>query len=167
MSLPRGLTERAPTADDLGFVLKSWIRSYANSPWAGSMSRDRQVQSIRGTVLDLIQRGMTVRVVCLTSRHDFLLGFIAYETPPEGPVVHYVYVKSGYRESGIASALLESIAKNAKVRTSHRTPLGDYLFKGSQYNPRLSRYQAVGGERERGESHPDAGGTTPQRHDRR
>jgi GNAT superfamily N-acetyltransferase len=122
------------------------------------MSRERQVAAIRGTVLDLIKRGVTVSVVCLAARPDFLLGFIAYEQTADGPVVHYVYVKSGYRENGIASALIESIATNAKVRTSHRTPLGDCLFKGNQYNPRLARYTGDGGERRRpGEPADDAG----------
>jgi GNAT superfamily N-acetyltransferase len=163
--LPEGLDIRPPTRDDLNWVIKSWTRSYANSPWSGSMSRERQVQAIRGTILDLIQRGAEVSLVCLSARPDFILGFICFEQTPDGPVVHYVYTRHGYRESGIGSAMVESIANNAKIRTSHRTPLGDHLFKGSQYAPRLSRYYTTTGEeRERGQEHPDSSGALAQRY---
>jgi hypothetical protein len=118
------------------------------------MSRERQVQAIRGTVLDLIKRGATIQIVCLTSRPEFILGFVCYEQSADGPVIHYVYVKNGYRENGIASALLKDIASNAKVRTSHRTPLGDCLFKANQYNPRLSRYSAESRVTGDGREHP-------------
>lgn len=160
--LPSGLTIRPPTSDDLGFVVKAWVRSYANSPYAGAMSRERQVSAIRGTIFDLLKRGAQVSLVCLSARPEFILGFICHEQTPDGPVVHYVYTRFGYRQNGIASALVESIANNAKVRTSHRTPLGDYLFKSSQYQPRLSRYS--GGERERGNEHPDNTGNHPVGH---
>lgn len=159
--LPAGLTTRPPTSDDLGFVIKAWVRSYANSPYAGAMSRERQVAAIRGTIFDLMKRGAQVSLVCLESRPEFILGFLCYEQMPDGPTVHYVYVKHGYRQNSIASALVESIANNAKVRTSHRTPLGDLLFKGSQYNPRLSRYSADGGKRDNRGEHPDQRGDNP------
>jgi GNAT superfamily N-acetyltransferase len=123
------------------------------------MSRERQVAAIRGTVLDLLKRGAEVSLVCLSSRPDFILGFVCYEKTPDGPIVHYVYVKHGYRQNSIGSALVQSIANNAKVRTSHRTPLGDYLFKGSQYNPRLSRY-TEGRERRNPRTDSDHAGNT-------
>jgi GNAT superfamily N-acetyltransferase len=118
------------------------------------MSRERQVAAIRGTIFDLLKRGAQVSLVVLSARPEFILGFLCYEQTPDGPTVHYVYVKHGYRQNSIGSALVESIANNAKVRTSHRTPLGDLLFKGSQYHPRLSRYSEGGKRDDRGE-HPD------------
>ena len=145
--LPQGLQLRAPTSDDLGFVVKSYVRSYANSPWAGSMTRERQIEAVRGTLLDLIKRGVDVQVVCLESRPEFLLGFIASEQTDRGPVVHYVYVKQMYRQSGIGRGMVQSIASNAKISTSHRTPLGDYLFKPRQYDPRLARYGSPNSQR--------------------
>lgn len=158
MALPRGLIQRPPTSDDLNFIMKAWVRSYANSPWAGAMSRERQVNAIRGTILDLLRRGVQVSLAVLSARPEFILGFICYEQTSDGPVVHYVYTRFGYRQNGIASALVESIANNAKVRTSHRTPLGDYLFKERQHNPRLARYAPDGDRRERGPEHSDADG---------
>lgn len=131
------------------------------------MSRERQVAAIRGTIFDLLKRGAEVSLVCLAARPDFILGFVCFEQTPEGPVVHYVYTRFGYRESGIGSALVESIANNAKVRTSHRTPLGDHIFKSSQYNPRLSRYTSAGGARELDQERTDPSGSSAQRHDRR
>jgi GNAT superfamily N-acetyltransferase len=163
VSFPSGLTTRPPTSDDLGFVIKAWVRSYANSPWAGAMSRERQVAAIRGTIFDLLKRGAEVSLVCLEARPDFILGFICYEQTPDGPTVHSVYVKHGYRQNSIGSALVESIANNAKVRTSHRTPLGDLLFKGSQYNPRLSRYAGDAAKRDRAAEHSDDAGNHPGR----
>ena len=155
MALPNGLTTRPPTSDDLGFVMKAWIRSYANSPWSGAMTRERQVAAIRGTIFDLLKRGAEVSLVCLSARPDFILGFVCSEQTSEGPVVHYVYTRFGYRQCGIASALVESIAKSARVKTSHRTPLGDYLFKGSQYQPRLARYGSPAPESGDRPEHPD------------
>jgi hypothetical protein len=143
-SFPQGLLLREPTSDDLGFVMKAWIRSYANSPYAGAMTRSRQVAAIRGTVLDLLQRGAVVRILCLASRPEFILGFVCYEQLPDFPVVHYVYVRFGYRQSGLGSALVESVrnGKDVQVRSSHRTPLGDYLFKERHFSPKFARYGA-------------------------
>lgn len=139
---PQGLQLREPTSEDLGFVIKCWTRSYANSPHAGAMTRARQVAAIRGTVLDLLQRGAVVKVLCLASRPDFILGFVCYEQLPNFPVVHYVYVRFGYRQSGLGSALVESVrnGKDVQVRSSHRTPLGDYLFKERYCSPKFARY---------------------------
>jgi hypothetical protein len=160
---PSGLITRPPVADDLGFVIKAWVRSYANSPYAGSMSRERQVTAIRGTIFDLIKRGAEVKLVCLSARPDFILGFICSEQSPDGPIVHYVYVKNNFRQSGIGSGLVESICAkpDVQVKTSHRTPLGDCLFKSRQYNPKLSRYQKEGGVSGRVPSPPDADGADP------
>jgi GNAT superfamily N-acetyltransferase len=135
--------------------MKAWIRSYANSPWSGAMTRERQVAAIRGTIFDLLKRGAEVSLVCLSAKPDFILGFICSEQTSEGPVVHYVYTRFGYRQCGIASALVESIAKNARVKTSHRTPLGDYLFKSNQYQPRLARYGSQTQESGDRPEHPD------------
>lgn len=108
------------------------------------MSRARQVAAIRGTVLDLLQRGAVVRILCLSSRPEFILGFVCYEQLPNFPVVHYVYIRFGYRQSGLASALVESVrnGSDVQVRSSHRTPLGDYLFKERHYSPKFARYGA-------------------------
>lgn len=127
---------------ELGYVVKNWVRSYANSPWSGAMSRERQVEAIRGTILDLIKRGAVVQVATPRGRPDKLFGFVCYERGFPWPVVHYVFVTDRYRESGIGSRLVEAAKEGseAHVRYSHKTILGQYLFKqGKHYRPKLSR----------------------------
>lgn len=143
MSVPYYIGLRPATGAELGFVVKNWIRSYANSPWAGAMSRELQVGAIRGTIFDLLRRGAELQIAYLKSSPDKLLGFVCYERDFPWPVVHYVYVKERYRQCGIGRALVETAAEGsdkASVRYTHKTVLGQYLFpRDRYYRPRLAR----------------------------
>lgn len=107
------------------------------------MSRQRQVAAIRGTIFDLTNRGCEFRVAYLVGRPEFLFGFVCYETGHPYPLVHYVYIKKDYRENGIGRGLVDVAREgiDGQVRYSHRTKLGEHLFKGGFYTPALARYE--------------------------
>ncbi len=136
---------RDPKSEDLNFVLKSWIRSFANSSYAGPYTRERLVSAIKGTIVDLLARPSTVvRIACLKSRPDFILGFSVFERGWPFAVVHYVYVKRGrmnYRNCGIGRRLTEEATRGySEIRYTHRTPHSDRILKGARYSPALARY---------------------------
>lgn len=131
--------------DDWRFVLKSWIRSYANSPWAGALTRQRQVEAIRGTIGDLLKRGARVVLAVLAKRPTQILGFICFETDRPHPLIHFAYVKGLYRRQfGLGTALVELACegKEGPVQYTFRTGHKDTprAVKEGRYRPALARY---------------------------
>ena len=122
--------------DDLPFVLKTWTRSYAADPGSGSQTRQRLVSGIRGTILDLLQHPTTELVVGIDEGTGLIRGFVCFDTGREFPVLHYVYVKDGYRGEGLGSQLIDAAraGKTGPVRYTFRTrACRSRLFRGAQY----------------------------------
>jgi hypothetical protein len=141
-----GIVLRNPrNAEDLGFIVKGWLRSYKDSPWAGSMADEFRIPALRESILALVNKS-EVRLACFEEDPDLLLGFVCYETGHDWPLVHYVYVKAGQdnvnRRKGIGSFLLDAAKEghDAQARFTHRTKLGSYLFpKAKYYRPKGAR----------------------------
>ncbi len=133
---------RAPTPDDLGFVLKSWIRTYANSPWAGALSRERLVAAIKGTITDLIERGAEVTIACSRRRPEVIYGFVCHEAGYDWPVIHFVFVKPLYRGMGIGKELVaRACGESEEVpRYTHRTADTPRVLRDARFAPILARY---------------------------
>ncbi len=135
---------RAPVPADLGFVLKSWIRSYANSAWAGAISRERLVAAIKGTITDLIARGAVVVIACSRRRPEVIYGFACYELGYPWPVIHYVFVKALYQGMDIGKALAAKCVEaspSGDIRFTHKTPDWDRVLpRSAKFVPNLARY---------------------------
>jgi hypothetical protein len=128
--------------DDLKFILKSWIRSYARSPYAGAMTRSRLVGAIKGTIGDLLRREDCVATMaCNPNNSDQIFGFVVYETNCDTPVLHYVYVKAPFRGFEIGSDLV-SVARGNRpglMRYTFRTPASKKFLAGAKFEPNLAR----------------------------
>jgi GNAT superfamily N-acetyltransferase len=145
---------RTAEPKDKGFILKSWIRSYANSPWAGALSRERLMKAITGTIADLRQRGAEWVVAASASNPDVLYGFVCFERGWPWPLLHYVYVKDMYRNMGIGSQLVGQTACHLLNDTGGKmTPRLRYTFRAAtkprflpeairsgKFSPQLARY---------------------------
>lgn len=122
--------------EDLPFVLKTWTRSYAADPGSGSQTRPRLVSGIRGTILDLLQHSTTELLVGCNEKTLLIEGFVCFDTGRPFPVLHYVYVKEGYRGNGYGSQLIAAARadKTGPVRYTFRTrACRSRLFRGAQY----------------------------------
>jgi hypothetical protein len=99
---PRSVTLRGPCADDTAFVVDSWAKSAR-----GRLSRDERRSITHEMACAAILRilrapGITLRIA--EDAGSRIVGFAA-GVPSEG-VVHYAYVKSDHRRSGIARILV-------------------------------------------------------------
>lgn len=139
-SIAGELLFRGATADDLSYVISSWLKSYRN----GS-ARAREVPGPvyfdqHHRVASALLGRSTISVVSHRDQADAILAYLVSERAGRVLVVHYAYSKRPFRRLGLASALLRTAADGALgVQHSHETPewapLGRLL--GSAFNPYL------------------------------
>lgn len=116
---------------DKNFVYSTWLRGcYYGSDFYGSIHKDTFFKEY-GKFLDqlLARPGTELKVACLLSDPDTILGYACYK----GSTLHWVYVKEVFRKKGIATQLIP-----ANISTiTHITPVGLNLAKKKQmeFNP--------------------------------
>lgn len=153
------ITHRAiDTQSDRDFVISSWSASYRTSYSAGIIDMDAWATVMHAQLGRFLDRP-NVRTVLAVERRDptFLYGFITADTTVqvepldrgktrEWPaLVYYCYVKSAYRETGIARGLFGAIGIDprsrfltacktaASTRFASKTPL-------AKWNPLVARF---------------------------
>lgn len=134
--MPRVLLRSIDTPSERNFVIDSWLRSYEKSEFAHVVGR-RYVLEHRACILRALDATSVVTLLaCDLDDPDLVLGFICYEAPS---VLHYIYVKSVFRRSGISRYLLEStVLAEADVLTcTHWTPSAMCIRAGAarRFNP--------------------------------
>lgn len=107
---------RPGEANDFGFVIDSWIRSYRDSPWA-RLAGTCYVAGHDALIKRLMTRSATT-VACYEADPDTILGWAC----TEGRIVHYVYVKHSLRRKGIARMLLTPYLTRGGVAYTHLLP---------------------------------------------
>jgi hypothetical protein len=122
------LVLRPPSADDAAFLRNSWVKSYAK--WAAFRPGEEprpykgagparthshiympEQHALVGRILDKA----TTLVACNPAEHWQIFGYIVGERRSgfqdfDRPLVHYWYVKDGYRKLGIGRALWQAMA---------------------------------------------------------
>lgn len=134
---------RAYRATDLPFVLKSWIRSYARSSYAGPYDHEILPKAIKATILKLIARQSVKLVIVSNSDNpDQIWGFVCYQTNQEYPILHFLYVKELFRGMGLGLGMV-ALAKENKhgfLRYTFRTQAcNKFLAQDARYRPHLAR----------------------------
>lgn len=134
---------REATADDRGFVIQAWITGY---------QRSKEVDDLRGSEFSPLQRAFINRILArgrtlIAFNADDptqFFGFVVFETEPkvDVAVIHWIYVKSVFRNYGIAKRLLEaSVGAYETVYYTARAPRRadeEKLRKGgARFNPYL------------------------------
>ncbi len=123
----------------MGFVFKSWIRSFVKSPWAGPYSRAVKVEATKNTIVDLLQQDdCHVVLACNPEDPNQLYGFVCFERG-EQPVLHYVYVKDFFRRMGVGSDLV-AVARGGspdQLLYTHKTPVSARFLPGASHRPGL------------------------------
>lgn len=101
---------------DRPFVIATWSSSYKSSPYAGILFTDDYATVMHATINRVLDRPETTTLLaCDRDDRDFLYGYIVGELA-DTPIIHYAYVKTPYRRSGIARGLLAAIGVNALGR---------------------------------------------------
>jgi len=134
-----------PACDaDRGFILNSWVRSYAKRAVAGiPQSRigpprtDPDVyMDGQNRVSEVILGRSTATVACSCDDDDQIFGYIVYELPD---TLHYIYVKVPFRRLGIGRLLVSSsgLGESKRVYSTHWGPSIPKIFDGIEisYNP--------------------------------
>lgn len=98
----------APDSDERAFIVSTWASSYKHSHYAGLIASEDWPTVMHPQLGKLLDRP-TVRAIVACAPPAFLYGHIVGETAGPMPVVHYVYVKDPYRETGIARALFAAL----------------------------------------------------------
>ena len=141
---------RTPTLADERYIKQTWISSYRNSPWAGTIPNNLFDSVCAETYGQLILRGMKLRVCSNPANPEQLLGWIAFETSPNGDVVvHHAFTKPLFRQLGINSHLLAAagVTEGASFFYTHKTQSSKYL-KGGKYRPEIARRKELGRDAE-------------------
>lgn len=115
---------RLAKAEDVPFILDSWLRSYKTSNYALPIPADIYFPLHRAAVLHMVQHpGISCRLAVNPRDAEQIYGYLIHLT--SAPVIHYVYVKYPFRKFGIGTRLItdclqgEAAYQGVSVHASH------------------------------------------------
>lgn len=127
---------------ELHFILKSWIRSFAKSPWSGPYPSAERCKATREGIRNLLGR-KTVHTLLACDPHkpSLVWGFCCYETGHTFPLLHFIYVKDLYRRMRIGSDLVAIARGKSKepIQYTYRTKLSSKFLPDAKHRDRWSR----------------------------
>ena len=133
MKLTNQLKIRQFRPEDEGFVYSSWLNNYWGSH-NHDMTKTVFMAGHHNVIEKILQReGIEILIAANIDDDEQILGYLVRE----GNVLHYLYVKSPFRRSGISAALLEEADFSQPVILSHKTVYCDYLKIKTTFNPYL------------------------------
>ncbi len=118
--------------EDKAFVMATFLRGlYYGESWFSMIPKDIFMSNYKLVGEALISKA-TVHVACLPDDPDVILGYSILST--DYSTIHYVFVKSSFRNRGIMKALIPSMP----TTVTHLTALGKTLLpklKDCIFNP--------------------------------
>lgn len=125
-------TIRDVTADDVPFIMSTWLKGlkFGNS-WF-KLINDKIFFQVYHAFLQnlLIKPDTTIKIACLKSDPDVILGYAVYT----GDHLHWVHVKKAWRNIGIARDLVPPFI----TFVTHLSQVGKTIFlkkKTWEFNP--------------------------------
>lgn len=104
------VSHRIAAIADMPFIVATWSRAYKRSRQAGIIATDDWHSVMHRTIERLLaRRTVSAIVACDATDPEFAYGWIAGDTSPRAPVVHFAYVKESYRRAGIGRGLLAAL----------------------------------------------------------
>lgn len=121
---------RGATEEDYPFIYATWLRSqYYGNSWFKQIDKDTFFNSYK-LVVETRLRSSSVRVSCLSSDPEIVLGYSV--TSPDDTTLHWVYVKRAWRGLGVAKELVPSTIATA----TSLTKIGKALLPSEvKFNP--------------------------------
>jgi hypothetical protein len=131
---------RPATPEELPSVYESWAGTWKRSRSAGCIPNHLFNEVTFACITGLFARGMRVAVLTAAAAPSVVLGWIAYERDrrSDQPVVHYMFVKDGFRERGYSKLLLAHVGGAEKFVYTHQTSFSQY-YPGGYHNPGIAR----------------------------
>lgn len=128
------MTIRHATPDDYGYIVKSWVRSYSQSPFAlavGPAHEAKLFEHEGGCVWsagptyhnghhDLVNRLVRECVTLIYDAGDGIIDAFACGQPSQS-LLHYVFVREHMRGLGYGKALVKRMFAEAPVTFTHQT----------------------------------------------
>lgn len=121
---------------DRAFIMATWLRGlYYGNSWFREIDKNSFMKHYHEIVSDILKTQTTfVQVAVLKEDKDVILGYSVLSFAYKNPVLHWVFVKDGWRRLGIATQLVPKEADTA----THLTALGRKLKPVSMsFNPFL------------------------------
>jgi len=133
---------RPATADDIPFVLSSWLKSAAEEGGIASAFTRKVFYAEHERLLrESVLPRSRVTVASSPDAPDAIRGWVCFEPSEHGTMLHYVYTRYDWRRMGVASHLLDSIGEIAlqthrAARAECPYPYNPYpLFLGAIWRP--------------------------------
>ena len=103
--IPHALRPAEP--NDLGVVIHPWLQEMRLSPASFGIPNRTFFACQRRLILSIL-RGAETTIACDAERPNHVFGYVIHGPDFESsPVIHWLYVKSTYREMGLGRTLLE------------------------------------------------------------
>jgi GNAT superfamily N-acetyltransferase len=129
---------RAARREDVPLIFDSWMKSWRVNRYAGCIPNNLFYCTTRSNIENLVARGAILKVACLESDEDNILGWVCYERLRDDEFcVHYVYVKDPYLTRGVGQRLAEELPE--KGMYSYRCNQVEDFFPGYRWVPEIAR----------------------------
>lgn len=135
---------RAPTKDDLSFILDSWLKSNRNSDMCTFIPNDIYWKHHDTLVKNLMKRSL-ITMICDKEDPTHLFGYAVYENLEDVFVLHYLYVIKDFRNLGMARVTLQELYKdlyNSEILLTHIDRTRQRIVKNRDY-PTRSTYEHI------------------------
>jgi hypothetical protein len=137
---------RPATPAEIPAVLEAWAGTHKRSKSAGCIPNHLFDQVTAEAVTGLLRRGARVDVLEAKSQPGVVLGWVCTEPDPRSdkPIVHYLFVKDGFRQRGYGRLLLAEVGIQRGDRFVHtyETSFAKH-FRGGTHNPGLARRKTL------------------------
>jgi len=133
---------RPATADDIPFVLSSWLKSAAEEGGIASAFTRKVFYAEHERLLrESVLPRSRVAVASSPDAPDAIRGWVCFEPSEHGTMLHYVYTRYDWRKMGVASHLLDSLGPIALQTHCSKRGVSPYpynpypLFLGAAWRP--------------------------------
>lgn len=125
-------TFRPHTKDDLNFIQNSWGKSYAEGVNGNRLITSKEFHSYHRPIREKIlnRPNIAIIVCCSKDSEDLIIGYSIVEKPREsrGLILHYLYVKSAFKQEGIAKQLIKKSCVDRPILYTHSTTLAGKII---------------------------------------
>lgn len=123
---------RALRPEDLQFIYSTWLRGlYYGNSYYKRIKKDVYFSKYKLVLRTLLeQRPLAVKVMCLNTDEDTILGY----SVSEGDTLHWVYVKEAWRKMGVGKRL---VGDNITAYSHFTNMVKNLLPKTWEFNPFL------------------------------
>jgi ribosomal protein S18 acetylase RimI-like enzyme len=115
---------RPATTNDFNFIISTWVQSFREHSGVEYKTYNKHQNQL---VRDILSRAITI-IACAKEDPNLIHGYLVFEKTGEDTALHWSYVKSFYRNMGIAKEMLAQIKKN-EIYFTHKPTKEGWLLK--------------------------------------